>query len=91
MTFLVPGEWEFESACGPDTADLFFPDTYGHPRSHRQTPEVRAAKRICRECPVLAECARWALSSREPHGVYGGMTPRERQGLLRLDREVGAA
>jgi len=34
--------------------------------------DIAQAKRICAECPVLAECLEGALERREPWGVWGG-------------------
>ena len=34
-------------------------------------------------CPVLAQCRAWALETREPHGIWGGLTPHQRHTLLR--------
>jgi WhiB family redox-sensing transcriptional regulator len=41
------------------------------------------AKQICRSCPVIAECARHALSAREQYGVWGGIGEDERRAMLR--------
>lgn len=46
------------------------------------TAEVLRAKDICSVCPVRLDCLRTALAWREPSGVWGGMTHRERQRLL---------
>ncbi len=40
---------------------------------------VAAAKAICRHCPVRAACLQWAVDVREPHRVWGGLTPGERR------------
>ena len=37
------------------------------------------AKAICQDCPVLDECRDHALSTREPYGVWGGMSEEERR------------
>ncbi|MET7743453.1 WhiB family transcriptional regulator [Streptomyces sp. NPDC005385] len=41
------------------------------------------AKALCSGCPVLTECLSYALDQRIEHGVWGGMTERERRALLR--------
>lgn len=41
------------------------------------------AKAICTGCPVRTECLAYALDERIEHGVFGGMTSRERNALLR--------
>ncbi|MFJ9317807.1 WhiB family transcriptional regulator [Pimelobacter simplex] len=41
------------------------------------------AKEICAGCPVRTECLAEALDNRIEWGVWGGMTERERQALLR--------
>jgi WhiB family redox-sensing transcriptional regulator len=41
----------------------------------------REARRVCRVCPVAAECLEWALTNDERFGMWGGMTPAERRGL----------
>lgn len=38
---------------------------------------------MCRRCPVRAQCAGYALSTKEPYGVWGGFTEHERLRLLR--------
>lgn len=38
---------------------------------------------ICRECPVMQECAADALDNRVEYGIWGGMTERQRRALLK--------
>lgn len=43
-----------------------------------------AAKDVCwRECPVRTDCLEAALVNEEPFGIFGGLTPVERQRLMR--------
>ena len=72
--------WQDSAACiGADTA-IFFPES-GDP--------VGPAKAICRACPVREQCLADALERGEVHGVWGGLSAKERRkyrrqhGLLR--------
>jgi hypothetical protein len=44
-------------------------------------PEYDLAKIICNQCPVIKACGLWAIQNKEPLGVYGGLTPDERNKL----------
>lgn len=58
-------------ACGDaEEPEVFYPD--------RSDPAT-AALAICAGCGVVRECASYALTSRERHGVWGGMTERDRE------------
>ncbi len=74
-------DWRLRAACrGLDTATFYHPDNERGPsRLHRE----RQAKAVCAGCPVIASCRRWALQTREPHGVWGGLSAEERASLLR--------
>ncbi|PKW11810.1 WhiB family transcriptional regulator, redox-sensing transcriptional regulator [Streptomyces sp. 1222.5] len=41
------------------------------------------AKALCGGCGVRTECLAYALDQRIEHGIWGGMTERERRALLR--------
>nr|WP_280268409.1 WhiB family transcriptional regulator [Nocardia wallacei] len=70
-------EWQLQGSCrGVDSAVFFHPDgERGRARADRE----RNAKRICRDCPVLAACREYALSAAEPYGIWGGMSEEERR------------
>lgn len=72
-------DWRDLGLCRQLDAEVFFPDGDGP----RYTEQVDAAKAICRACPVLASCRQWALDRRELHGVWGGLSARERISILR--------
>jgi WhiB family redox-sensing transcriptional regulator len=73
-------EWQVQAACrGTDTAVFYHPENERGPSRRRR--EVRA-KEICSHCPVVANCLRWALATREPYGVWGGLSVEEREALL---------
>lgn len=77
----VNAEWQMRAACrGPESA-LFFPPTYSERREEREAREAKA-KSICAVCPVQRECLDYALTIREPHGIWGGLNEHERRELL---------
>lgn len=43
---------------------------------------IQLAKLICMECPVQQACLEWALGTRQPYGVWGGATERDRNKIL---------
>lgn len=69
----VAGSWEALAQCRGADAELFFAP--GALQEHR-------AKAVCRSCPVLWECLAYALRNRVEHGVWGGLTERERRRIL---------
>jgi WhiB family redox-sensing transcriptional regulator len=79
--FPVRHDWTWQSmaACrGMDTAIFYHPENERGPTRHRRDWE---AKRICQRCRVVGPCLQWALETREPYGVWGGMSVEERQAI----------
>jgi WhiB family redox-sensing transcriptional regulator len=73
-------DWQLLAACRGVDSSLFF-----HPEGERgaaRSARENSAKEVCMRCPVRAECAAHALSTREPYGVWGGFTESERLRLL---------
>lgn len=64
--------WTEQALCAEVDTDLFFPDK-GAPTAD--------AKRMCRGCPVRLDCLTYALDNDERHGVWGGLSERERRRL----------
>jgi WhiB family redox-sensing transcriptional regulator len=80
-THLETGDltWHARAACrGLDTEKFFLPDAV---RGPKKVARENAAKAVCQGCPVIANCLNWALAVAEPHGVWGGTTPQERDQL----------
>jgi len=50
---------------------------------------ARLAKKFCSACPVKKQCAEYAIAALEPHGIWGGTTPRERIAVRTEKRSVG--
>jgi len=62
-------QWQTDALCADESvmatapADVFFSE---------ELQDIAAAKRICAECPVMADCLEGAIQRREPWGVWGG-------------------
>lgn len=67
--------WLKAAYCRGIDIDIFFP----HPGDHATT---RRALAICGRCPVRIPCRRYALSHRERHGIWGGLTEETRATLI---------
>lgn len=48
--------------------------------------EVSVAKKLCKTCPVVQECAEYAIAAFEPYGIWGGLAPKERQRIRGLGK-----
>jgi len=70
-------DWRDHAACRLADPELFFPVSPGGP-SPDQADDGRAARAICATCPVRRECLQFALATRQAHGIWGGMSERER-------------
>lgn len=70
--------WQDRAACRGPNHGIFFPPSQLERRSEKRMREKRA-KEICASCPVLAECRHYAITIREQHGIWGGLTEGERR------------
>jgi WhiB family redox-sensing transcriptional regulator len=59
-----------------DLPDVFFPEDYPELQIRRQA--IRTAKALCSQCPVIADCLFYAITTKERYGIWGGTTPSER-------------
>jgi len=71
--------WQTDAACFGDT-DL---DAWFAPADDVRTVY---AKSVCEPCKVRETCLEAAITNREPDGVWGGLTTRERVLLMRRQR-----
>jgi WhiB family redox-sensing transcriptional regulator len=72
MLTIVGLSWMGRAACKSDP-DRQFPGW--------NTEAIVAAKAVCAICPVRVECLQVALDQDEQEGVWGGLTPTERNRL----------
>lgn len=66
--------WTDGAECASVDPELFHPENGG---------TTKPAKRICGLCEVRAECLNFALTNDIRHGVYGGLSARDRRNMLR--------
>jgi WhiB family redox-sensing transcriptional regulator len=78
--------WQVKAACRGPQAAAFFPPSHSERKDERLDRE-RAAKAICKTCPVRRECLDYAVRIREPHGIWGGLNEVERKQLI--ERRAG--
>jgi WhiB family redox-sensing transcriptional regulator len=62
-------------AC-EDFPELFYPEDVQDPMKRQLATLI--AKRLCNECPIKAECFRYAVESGQKHGIWAGTSPHER-------------
>lgn len=67
---------ELIPVTGDEIAECAKPSTEPDWWFDEETQEL--AKAICSNCPLVEACLRYALSNKEEHGVWGGMTAEER-------------
>ena len=72
--------WAAEAACKGGKGSLFYAESEN---------DERKAKAICSLCSVRVQCLEFAIASREPDGIWGGLNPRQRRRLVR-ERQVAS-
>lgn len=77
--------WRYKARCKGEDTDIFFP-----PRDKEQYKLIaNQAKNFCfgenrkNYCPVQKDCLWEAINRDEPHGIWGGLSHRERNALIR--------
>jgi WhiB family redox-sensing transcriptional regulator len=78
--------WQLRANCRGPQAAIFFAPSYSERKDERVIRE-EMAKSICATCPVRRSCLDYAISIREPHGIWGGLNELERKELI--DQKVG--
>jgi WhiB family redox-sensing transcriptional regulator len=78
--------WRYQAKCAGDDTEVFYP-----PRDRRMYKGIAdQAKAICwgtgdndTGCPVRNECLWYAIELDDTHGIWGGLSNRERSHLRR--------
>ncbi len=76
----IDTSWREHAACLPLPAILFFGMDDNESPIERRAREEQA-KAICSMCGVRGECLNYALTTKEPYGIWGGLTELERKTL----------
>lgn len=66
---IEPEPWMANALCTQVDPEVFFPEK-------PDTPEL--ARKICGSCDVIEQCREYALRTRPRHGIWAGMTLRQR-------------
>lgn len=77
----VAPTWMTHAACAGMHPETFYP--HGRRRRPPDLDAINAAFAICARCPVRTECLEHAITHREDHGIWGGMTARQRLRIAR--------
>lgn len=71
--------WTERARCRETATEVFFPTSSA-------AAEWAPARKVCAGCPVMPQCLAFALLHETPahrHGMWGGLTPAERDDLVR--------
>ena len=69
-------DWRSDALCTQIDGDMFFPKS-------GDAGQAQRAKAICARCPVREQCLAAALEADERFGIFGGLTVRQRDALIR--------
>lgn len=72
---LVPPAWMDAAACQGLPLEMFF--------TEREDGGCEPARAVCRGCAVQAECLAYALEHHVDHGLWGGLSVKQRQRIRR--------
>tara|TARA_R110000772_G_scaffold168377_1_gene280160 strand:- start:469 stop:732 length:264 start_codon:yes stop_codon:yes gene_type:complete len=65
--------------CQTTDHDLWFIEP-----GYQASVSFRDARKLCAICPVQKECLEYAVIAEEAHGLWGGLSPKERRKLTNV-------
>lgn len=77
---MIGRDWMPRAACRNRDPELWFPPKSGNPN-----PAIN----ICRQCPVITECAQYALQTGQSHGIVAGTSAASATGRRKLHLLAG--
>lgn len=80
-SLIRPEPWMQDAACAQTDPELFFP-------SKGEVPVADQARAVCAGCPVADQCLTFALRTEQRHGIWGGLTTRQRGELVKRQRRA---
>lgn len=72
-------DWMLDGACNGQDPSLWQPIG----ESAVFSEQIRQAKAVCYRCPVFDSCRAYSLETRQPSGIWGGLTEKGREQELR--------
>jgi len=76
-------DWRSRAAC----MEIAAPNTVFFPIAEEPDIEdVAEAKAVCAGCAVACECLVYAIETGQSHGIWGGLTPTERDEFVVRER-----
>lgn len=75
---VVEDDWREDAACRYPPHDLDADAWFARQQRLVDRETIRLVKAVCDDCPVRAACLEYAFDTRQPWGVWGGMTAVER-------------
>lgn len=81
MSQTEENDWTRKAKCRGLPNNWFFPEP--------NDGEATAAKDVCRRCLVRLECLDFALRTSQKHGIWGGLSERERRRVKQLRKSSG--
>jgi WhiB family transcriptional regulator, redox-sensing transcriptional regulator len=75
--------WMAQALCRGMDPELWFPE-------RGSIADDLQAKKVCSGCPARSKCLDYALDNGERHGIWGGLSERERR-RIRLQRNLDKA
>ena len=79
-------DWRHKAVCREEDPELFFPIGNTGPA----ILQIEEAKAVCRRCPVIEPCLKWALETGQDSGVWGGTSEDERRAIKRRAQRARA-
>ena len=78
--FFESPEWNEDAECAkPENADKINNFFANKPAQQWE------AKKLCGQCPVRRDCAKWALDNKQLHGIWGGLDSKKIRNTLSVN------